>query len=1046
MGKVFNEASLEAAIMELFVNEGYEHIIGSDIHKEKEEILLLDDLKYYLSNNYAISENEISNIIADLKALVKLPLYEANKKICKIISDGYILKREKFEDKDLLINFIDYNNTENNIFKIINQLEIKGNENTRIPDGIVYINGLPLVVLEFKTAVKENTTIEDAYKQLTIRYKRDIPDLFKFNTFVVISDGVNNKYGSLFAAYEYFYTWRKIDNESKETDGIDSLFTMIKGMFNKTRLLDIIKDFIYFPDQTNNETKIVCRYPQYYATNKLMNNIIIHKKPEGDGKGGTYFGATGCGKSFTMLFLARKLMKSLDMKSPTIILITDRTDLDDQLSKQFINAKQFIGDECIQKIDSRDNLREVLTNRASGGVFLTTIQKFTEDTKLLSDRDNIICISDEAHRSQINLEQKQKITDDGIETRYGFAKYLHDSLPNATYVGFTGTPLDATLEVFGNVVDKYTMSESVKDGITVNIVYEGRAAKVLLDQEKVKEIEEYYAKCYQEGSNEYQIEESKKAVTHLDVIIGDENRLEAVAEDFVNHYENRVFEKATVAGKAMFVCMDRMIAYRLYKKIIKLRPEWAEEKICEDGIELTEKDKRELKEVAKINLVMTRDKNDPEDLYELLGNKADKKELDRQFKNEKSNFKIAIVVDMWLTGFDVPCLDTIYIDKPIQEHTLIQTISRVNRVYPKKDKGLVVDYFGIKRNMNDALKKFNGQDSQVFEGIEESIKLVKNQLDILNTIFKDFNSYDFFYGSPLEKLKCLNNASEYVQITDELEKRFMKAVKILKSAYNLCSSSKEITTEERDNIYFYGAIRSIIFKLNKGEAPDITQMNEKVRSMIQEAILSDGVEELFKSEKETQARNVDIFSTEYLEKINKIPLPNTKIKLLQRLLTAAIEEYKTVNKIKGQEFKDRLQMLIDKYNERKYDRVYADEVLDNVAEELSKLFKDLEEDKNSFEKLGIDFEEKAFYDILKAVAHKFNFEYSEDKLIPLSREVKKIVDDKAKYTDWAKKENIKAELKVDLILLLAEYDYPPVPKDEVFKEIFEQAENFKKYN
>ena len=1046
MGKVFNEASLEAAIMELFVNEGYEHIVGGEIHKEKEEILLLDDLKNYLSNNYAISENEILNIIADLKAFMKLPLYEANKKISKMISDGYILKRENIEDKDLLINFIDYDNIDNNIFKIINQLEIKGIENTRIPDGIVYVNGLPLVVLEFKTAVKESTTIEDAYKQLTIRYRRDIPDLFKFNTFVVISDGVNNKYGSLFAAYEYFYNWRKTDSESQETDGIDSLFTMIKGMFNKERFLDIVRDFIYFPDKTNNELKIVCRYPQYYATNKLLENIKIHKKPEGDGKGGTYFGATGCGKSYTMLFLARKLMKSLNMKSPTIILITDRTDLDDQLSKQFINAKQFIGDECIQKIDSRENLREVLSNRASGGVFLTTIQKFTEDTKLLSDRDNIICISDEAHRSQINLEQKQKITDEGIEKRYGFAKYLHDSLPNATYVGFTGTPLDATLDVFGSVVDKYTMSESVKDGITVNIVYEGRAAKVLLDQEKVKEIEEYYSKCYKEGSNEYQIEESKKAVTHLDVIIGDENRLEAVAEDFINHYEKRVFEKATVAGKAMFVCMDRMIAYRLYKKIISLRPEWAEEKICEDGVELTEKDKRELKEVAKINLVMTRDKNDPEELYELLGNKADKKELDRQFKNEKSNFKIAIVVDMWLTGFDVPCLDTMYIDKPIQEHTLIQTISRVNRVYPKKDKGLVVDYFGIKRNMNDALKKFNGQDAQVFEGIEESVKLVKNQLEILDKIFKDFNSNDFFYGSPLEKLKCLNNASEYVQITEELEKRFMKSVKILKSAYNLCSSSEEITEEERDKIYFYGAIRSIIFKLNKGEAPDITQMNEKVRGMIQEAIISDGVEEIFKSEKETQARNVDIFSNEYLEKINKIPLPNTKIKLLQRLLTVAIEEYKTVNKIKGQEFKERLQMLIDKYNERKYDRVYADEVLDNVAEELSKLFNDLEEDKKSFEKLGIDFEEKAFYDILKAVAQKFNFEYAEEKLIPLSKEVKKVVDDKAKYTDWAKKENIKAELKVGLILLLAEYDYPPVPKDEVFKEIFEQAENFKKYN
>ena len=347
------------------------------------------------------------------------------------------------------------------------------------------------MVFEFKSAVKENTTIMDAYTQLTVRYRRDIPELFKYNAFVVISDGVNNKYGSLFTKYDFFYVWRKINSEDKELDGIDSLTTMIKGLFRKDRLLAVIKDFIYFPDSSDKDLKIVCRYPQFFAANKLYENIKNHLRPEGDGKGGTYFGDTGCGKSYTMLFLTRMLMKSKYFHSPTIILITDRTDLDSQLSRQFVASKKYIGDENVISIDSRENLRKELSGRTSGGVYLTTIQKFTEDLKLLTDRSNVICISDKAHRSQVNLGQKMRINEKVVKRGYGFAKYLHDSLPNATYAGFTGTPVDATIEVFGGVVDSYTMTESVQDGITVNLVYDGRAAKVNLDLEKVKEIEKY---------------------------------------------------------------------------------------------------------------------------------------------------------------------------------------------------------------------------------------------------------------------------------------------------------------------------------------------------------------------------------------------------------------------------------------------------------------------------------------------------------------------------------------------------------------------------
>ena len=583
---MFNEHTLEMAVMELFKDEGYTYVNGEKIaRRDLSEVLLTAELKAFLKKQYHdITDSEIDGIIMNLKS-ISGTIYEANKTFYQLLCDGFILNREDRNKKDIYISLLDFETPENNIFKIVNQFEIEGmNNQKRIPDAIVFVNGLPLVVIEFKSAVREETTVADAFTQLTVRYKRDIPELFKYNAFVVISDGANNKYGSLFSPYDFFYSWRKVESDDKELDGINSLLTMVKGMFRKDRLTALLKDFIYFPDNSDRDLKIVCRYPQFFAAKKLLDNIILHLRPDGDGKGGTYFGATGCGKSYTMLFLTRMLMKTKLLHSPTILLITDRTDLDDQLSKQFVSSKKYIGDETVVSIDSREKLRTELQGRTSGGVYLTTVQKFSEDLKLLTDRSNVICISDEAHRSQVNLEQKLKITTDGVIKTYGFAKYLHDSLPNATYVGFTGTPIDATIEVFGKVVDSYTMTEAVADGITVNLVYDGRAAKVVLNQEKVQEIEEYYDKCAVEGANEYQIEESKKAVAKLDVIIGDSDRLRAVAEDFIEHYETRVREGATVAGKAMFVCMNRTIAYRFYKIIEELRPEWTEKRICPDGV------------------------------------------------------------------------------------------------------------------------------------------------------------------------------------------------------------------------------------------------------------------------------------------------------------------------------------------------------------------------------------------------------------------------------------------------------------------------------
>lgn len=1068
----FTEAQLEKAFTELLGKQGIPHTHGDSLERQPEDVLLRGDMVQYLLTRYAeegITENEINSIIADLERLPASDLYESNKTVMHRIREGIKLTREDRTQKDIYIDLIDYSDIgqyrraadeeltnvladpgataysgDRNIYRVVTQLKVQGSE-LRIPDAIIYINGLPVVVVEFKSAVREEATVHDAYVQLTTRYKRAIPELFKYNAFCIISDGANTRAGSFFAEYDYYYGWRRVAGQAEDVDGINALYTLIEGMLDRKRLRDILHNFIFLPDKSKKNEKVVCRYPQYYAANKLFDHIRAHQRPKGDGKGGTYFGATGCGKSYTMLYLTRLLMKSVHFESPSIVLITDRNDLDEQLSTQFVNAKQFIGDNTVVNVESREKLRELLQGRRSGGVFLTTIHMFTEAAGLLTDRTNVICISDEAHRSQLNLDQKVKVTTKRVEKKYGFAKYLHYSLPNATYVGFTGTPIDGTYDVFGKVVDAYTMVESVKDEITVPIVYEGRAAKVLLNNAKLQEIEAYYNRCAEEGSNEQQIEDSKKAMAQMNAIIGDPGRLKDVARDFVAHYEARIIEGATIRGKAMFVASSREIAYELYKNILELRPQWGEALVAEDGAVLTEKEQKEIKPMPRIKMVATRGADDNEALYDMLGTSEYRKELARQFKFDKSNFKIALVVDMWLTGFDVPALDTMYIDKPVQRHNLIQTISRVNRKSDGKQKGLVVDYIGIKKQMNMALALFNQVNDKNVEDIQQSVVVVKDQLDLLGRLMHQFDAGDYYRGSAVQQLHTLNMAAEFVQLTKEQERRFMYLTRRLKAAYDVCVGSEELTQQHRDEIHFYLAVRSILAKLTKGDAPDTAQMNARVKVMIEEALRSEGVEEIMKLGEDTAAE-VNLFDPQYLEKIEKIKLPNTKIKLLQQLLAKAIDEVRQVNRMVGIDFSQRMQAIVDRYNERDETSVLRGEVLEDFTDEIIDLYYALVKERESFKDLGIDFEEKAFYDILKALAVKYDFTYPEDKLLVLARKVKVVVDDKARYTDWSKRDDIKAELKADLVILLAENDYPPVDRDEVYKEIFTQAENFKKYS
>lgn len=1057
MPALFSEAVLEQAIIDKFKAEGYDYVSGDNLHRELTDVLIEEDLSAFLAAKYApqsITQSEIDSIIRNLRYAAATPVYSANRAMFTKMVEGETFVREDRSAKDFHLRLIDFDEVDNkNIVKIVNQMTVKGPRATRRPDAIVYINGLPVVVMEFKSAIKEDTTIHDAYIQITTRYMRDIPELFKYNCFAVISDGVNTKEGSIFADYEHFYAWRRIEADDRPADGIDSLDTMIQGMFRKERLYDIIHNFIYFPDtDSGKKVKVVASYPQYFAARKLLANVLQRQKPKGDGKGGTYFGTTGCGKSFIMLFLTRLIMHETSLNSPTVLLITDRSDLDDQLSRQFLNSKNFIGDKTVVEMGSREQLKALLAKTASGGVYLTTVQKFADEFGELSTRSNIICISDEAHRTQNNLDMKLVLKSDEVLKRYGFAKFLHTALPMATYIGFTGTPVDATMDVFGPVIDQYTMTDSVKDGITVRLVYDGRPARAALDDSKVLEIEEYYKQCLAAGSNQYQIDASKKAVTNMAAIVGDDDVLNSVADYFIDHYETRVREGSTVAGKAMFVCLNRPIAFKFYNILKTKRPEWFELKVAPDGVELSEQDKKELIPMPMCQFVATRSKDDPQDMYDLLGNDSVRKTAATQFKNIKSNFKIAIVVDLWLTGFDVPFLDTMYIDKPItQSHTIIQTVSRVNRSFAGKDSGLIVDFIGIKPGLLAALRNYTDfkEDSFDEDSVQAAILLVRNQLDVLNAMMHGFDNKKYFNGTPTEKLQCLNEAAEFIQKTKDLEQRFMANVLRMSKAFNLCNSGKDFTEYELDLIHYYKAVRSILFKLTKGDAPDTDTMNAHVREMLEGAIQSEGVEEVFSTNTDINSEAVDLFSQEYLERIRRIKLPNTKVKILTQLLKKKVKEFKKVNKIKAVSFEKRLQTILDEYNNRMTDAAYIKDILDNVADQLFDLMNKLKEEENSFSAMGIDFEEKAFYDILVAVAEKFQFEYPDEKNIELAKEIRNALRDKEKYSDWANSIQIKALMQADIIMILAKHGYPPVPPEiyeNVYSDIIEQTENFKKYS
>ncbi len=1092
-GKLY-ESDYEKALIELLVQQGWEYTHGGSIARNNREVLLVDDLTNYLSQRYPdLLSSDIEEIINRLRHVSGQSHFELLRNIYYLMREGFRYTRTQ-DGATFDIEYVDFEfqNT-NNVYRCINQFEVGygPKDDVRIPDVLLFVNGIPLCIFELKNPTDFNATIANAYEQIHTRYKRDISNLLRYCPLSCISDAsINNtKLGTTYTPYNHYYAWKKINNEDESAKrGIDQVKTIVAGVYEPNRFLEIVRDYVYFPDKTHdNEEEVVCRYPQFFAT-RMLRESVLTAHSSNSRKGGTYFGATGCGKTYTMMFLARQLsLRSPVLGSPTIVMIVDRDDLQTQAGKLFLRSEDFLSLGAAKIIADREDLKRELSVRESGGFFICTIQKFCEEIGELNTRKNIICFSDEAHRSQVRLNKKLKVKDPkskgeiievegiGAFITKPYAEHLRTAFPYATFVGFSGTPIDETIQVFGDVVDSYTMQQSVEDEITVALKYIPRIAKVTLDSEKVKEIDTYYKQCVEEGATEDDVAASKKAMSAMEVILGDDERLERLAKDIIEHYTNACENKSDVVQKAMIVCSKRKIAYRLLQKFKSQKPEWFEEKKSPDDSKLTPYELRKLSPMPTIAMVATRGKDDPADMYEYLGDKPRNKKLDDAFKMENSNFRIVLVVDMWITGFDVPCLSFLYNDKPLQKQTLIQTISRVNRKYEGKEFGFIIDYIGIRDNMMEAMRKFGGESFGPSEDdVQQALEALIIELQIIKEVFTgfDINPFTNSTTSPLERLECLSSAADFVITSTELLKLssergkpksvgvktfFLTHVKRMRTAYDICQPSNVLTNEQLSLAQCFMAVASYIRKTS-GEKHDAESMNRAVEKMVAEALKCNSVVSILETDVEE-----NIYGPEFLVQLENIKLPATKLEVLIKMLRKSIKEYKGTNKVAAEKFEELLSKTLEEYNNRRTSLSVqeatetqteaVDSIIRNATEQALEILSKLGEDKDSFRKLGLTFEEKAFYDILMHLRDKYNFQFGDDKKVGsltvndkckvLAKKIKELIDVQSSFTDWLNNSNVRAELNQKIFICLYNNGYPPTYNDEVFDQVMEQVENFK---
>ena len=1093
------EQEFEYAFLSYLEAEGWHYLSGNSISRaSRREVLYADDLEQFLSkSNPDLVAEEIQQIMDTVRLVGAESDFATLHKVYGWMVDGIQFVPQNGLAR--MVSLIDFDTWENNIFRAVNQFTVEytnnGQKDTRRPDILLYVNGMPLCIIELKNPAAANATVHDAWEQINIRYWRDIPHLLHYCPLACISDGVKTRLGTVRTPYEHFYAWRRVnDGDKVSTLPFEETQTMIKGVYSPERFLEIFRDYIYFQDSEydSEEREIVCRYPQFFAA-RLLKESIIQSVVEKSGKGGTYFGATGCGKTYTMAFLARQLaLRCTDIPeigSPTIVLIVDREELQKQGAKLFTKSKEFLNLGEVSVVPSRKVLRTELGARESGGFYICTIQKFCdrEDDKigLINDRANIICFSDEAHRTQLEHSRKIQFSKDADQNMKAmiskpYAKVLKEAFPQATFVGFTGTPIAETYQTFGEEIDRYSMDQAVADGLTVSIKYHPRIAKVLLDEAKAKEIEAYYKACADDGATEEDVEASKKAMSSMEVILAEPSRLERLSVDIHDHYTAACATDPDRVQKAMIVCSSRPIAYKLLTIFQAKYPEWFVEKKAPDGMKVTDDELRELKPMPFMAMVASVGSNDKPDMYNYLGgvkNGKRSEELDAAFKQDKSNLHIAIVVDMWITGFDVPSLTFMYNDKPLKKHLLIQTISRVNRKYPGKEYGFIIDYIGIRDNMREAMKMYGGDNSvaPTEDDVEQATDVFKEELSVLNDLFVGYDLAPFLNpaGDPAERYRLLAKAAEYVFVsTQELHTEsnsgksvskvsfktyFLKTVKRMRTAYDICQPSGELSEEESALAQCMMAIAGFVRKMSGTSELDTETMNRHVAKMVEEALRYNKVENVL-----DDGEQEDIFSPEYFEKLSDVKMPASKLEILIKMLRKQIKEYSKTNQMAAKRFQEMLEDTIRIYHERRKHLTAeeageaqehtTEEIIRNATEQALRILKEMNADRESFRKIGLTFEEKAFYDILMALRDEYNFEYGTDKMVDgvsvndkckvLAKKIKEIIDTKSSFADWLNNQIVRDQLKFDIKVCLIKNGYPPQYSPEVFRKVMEQVENF----
>lgn len=1005
MQNLFTEADYENAVIELFQNMGYQHIYAPelenrDFYSPLYEEVLLNSLHQINPN---LPEDAINDAYNKLKNFENGTLVQKNSVFMDYLQNGIEVKyTQNGEEHSALCYLVDYKKPENNSFIVANQWTFIENSNKR-PDVILFLNGLPIVIIELKSPSREETDSSEAYRQLR-NYMQEIPSMFIYNAICVMSDQLTTKAGTITSDETRFMEWKTKDGNYENTQ-FAQFDTFFEGIFEKERFLDILKNFICFSKDGINSFKILAGYHQYFAVKKAITSTQNATKT--DGKGGVFWHTQGSGKSLSMVFYAHLLQEALN--SPTIVVLTDRNDLDNQLYGQFSKCKDFLRQEPIQA-ESREHLKNLLDGRQANGIIFTTMQKFEESIESLSTRRNIVVMADEAHRGQYGLTEKVDSKTGEIKT--GTARIIRDCLPNATYIGFTGTPISVkdknTREVFGDYIDVYDMTQAVEDGATRPVYYESRVIKLHLDEATLNLIDTEY-EIMAHNSEPEVIERSKRELGQMETVLGADKTINSLVDDILNHYENN--RASILTGKAMIVAYSRPIALKIYHRILELRPDWQE----------------------KIAVVMTDSNNDPEEWRKIIGNKAHRNELAKKFKDNNDPLKIAIVVDMWLTGFDVPSLATMYVYKPMSGYNLMQAIARVNRVFQDKEGGLVVDYVGIATALKQAMNDYTVRDRKNYGDTDiagTALPKFLEKLSVCRDLFHGFDYSNFISGNNLERSKTISGALNFIIAVENEKKKetFIKEALLLHQALSLCSSLVE--KDLRYEAAFFESVRVLILRLSNtgvGKKISLPEMNARINELLKQSIKSDGVINLFSDVKQ----EFSLFDPKFLDEISKMKEKNLAVELLKKLIAEQVSVYKRTNVVKSEKFSELIKGAMNRYLNGLLTNEQVIEELLNLAKQIAIAQKDGEE-------LGLTSDELAFYDALTKPQAIKDF-YENEELIAITKELTDSLR-KNRTIDWQKKDSARAKMRMLIKKLLKQHHYPPEGMDDAVQTVMTQCE------